>query len=83
LGVISLVLLATLAAVLVTAYWLFRRLRGALDLLTAALLRIARGDHEHRIRLVRRDELGRLFAAFNLMGDTLSTPKPDDESKNT
>ncbi|RDS83731.1 serine/threonine protein kinase [Dyella monticola] len=72
LWVLGLVLLTTLAAVLLTAYWLFRRLRGALDLLVAALLRIARGDHYHRIRLVRHDELGRLFAAFNLMGEALT-----------
>ncbi|HKT29174.1 protein kinase domain-containing protein [Dyella sp.] len=74
LGVIGLVLLTTLAAVLLTAYWLFRRLRGALDLMVASLLRVARGDYQHRIRIVRRDELGRLFAAFNLMGETLGTP---------
>ena len=76
LGVLFLVLLTTLAAVLVTAYWLFRRLRGALDLLVASLLRVARGDYQHRIRIARRDELGRLFAAFNLMGEALGT-QPD------
>lgn len=75
-GVLFLVLLTTLAAVLVTAYWLFRRLRGALDLLVASLLRVARGDYQHRIRIARRDELGRLFAAFNLMGEALGT-QPD------
>lgn len=75
-GVLFLVLLTTLAAVLVTAYWLFRRLRGALDLLVASLLRVARGDYQHRIRIARRDELGRLFAAFNLMGEALGT-RPD------
>lgn len=75
LGVIGLVLLTTLAAVLVAAYWLFRRLRGALDLLVASLLRVARGDHAHRIRIARRDELGRVFAAFNLMGETLGTQR--------
>ena len=74
LGVIGLVLLTTLAAVLLTAYWLFRRLRGALDLMVASLLKVARGDYQHRIRIARRDELGRLFAAFNLMGETLGTP---------
>ncbi|WP_333676204.1 protein kinase [Dyella sp.] len=74
LGVIGLVLLTTLATVLLTAYWLFRRLRGALDLMVASLLHVARGDYQHRIRIVRHDELGRLFAAFNLMGETLGTP---------
>ncbi|WP_233842675.1 protein kinase [Dyella sp. 2HG41-7] len=72
LWVLGVVMLTTLAAVLLTAYWLFRRLRGALDILSTALLRMARGDYQHRIRLIRRDELGRLFASFNLMGETLS-----------
>ncbi|HUA80510.1 MAG TPA: protein kinase [Dyella sp.] len=76
LWVIVAVMLTTLAAVLLTAYWLFRRLRGALDILATALLRIARGDYQHRIRLIRRDELGRLFASFNLMGETLSAQSP-------
>ncbi|GLQ87428.1 serine/threonine-protein kinase [Dyella flagellata] len=75
LGVIGLVLLTTLAAVLLTAYWLFRHLRGALDLIVASLLRMAHGDRQHRIRIVRRDELGRVFAAFNLMGDALGIEK--------
>jgi serine/threonine-protein kinase len=42
-----------------------------LGLLGDALLRVARGDFAHRIRLVRRDEFGRLFATFNLMNSTL------------
>jgi serine/threonine-protein kinase len=75
LGVIALVLLTTLATVLLTAYLLFRRLRGALDLLAASLLRAARGDYLHRIRIARRDELGRVFAAFNLLGETLAAPR--------
>lgn len=74
-GVIALALLTTLAAVLVAAYWLFRQLRGSLDLLVASLLRIARGDYQHRIRIARRDELGRLFAAFNLMAETLGAQR--------
>jgi eukaryotic-like serine/threonine-protein kinase len=32
---------------------------------------VARGDFRHRIRLVRRDEFGRLFASFNLMNGAL------------
>jgi serine/threonine-protein kinase len=76
LGVIGLVLLTTLAAVLLAAYLIFRRLRGALDLLVASLLRMARGDYQHRIRIVRRDELGRLFAAFNLLGEALGAERP-------
>ncbi|MGN2242516.1 protein kinase [Frateuria sp. GZRR33] len=65
------VLLVTLAAVTGAAYWLFRRLLGLLDVLGEAMLRVGRGDFRHRIRLVRHDELGRLFTAFNLMCNAL------------
>ena len=65
------VLLVTLAAVTGAAWWLFRRLLGLLDVLGEAMLRAGRGDFGHRIRLVRHDELGRLFAAFNLMCNAL------------
>jgi eukaryotic-like serine/threonine-protein kinase len=71
LGVIAIVLVLTLAAVVGAAYWLFRRPLNTLNLLGDALLRVARGDYRHRIRLARRDELGRLFAAFNLMNGAL------------
>ncbi len=67
------VLLVTLAAVVGSAYWLSRRLLTLFDLLTAAMLRVARGDFRHRIRLARRDELGRVFAAFNLMNGALQS----------
>ena len=71
LWVIAVVLVLTLAAVVGAAYWLFRRPLNTLDLLGDALLKVARGDFRHRIRLARRDELGRLFAAFNLMNGAL------------
>jgi serine/threonine-protein kinase len=71
LGVILTVLLVTLAVVMGAAYWLFRRPLILLGLVSDALLRVARGDFGYRIRLVRRDELGRLFAAFNLMNTSL------------
>lgn len=73
LWVIALVLVLTLAAVVGAAYWLFRRPLMMLDLFGDALLRVARGDFGHRIRLARRDEFGRLFATFNLMNSTLQT----------
>ncbi|TPG07349.1 HAMP domain-containing protein [Rhodanobacter glycinis] len=73
LSVIVIVLVLTLAAVVGAAYWLFRRPLAMLDLLGEALLRVARGDFRHRIRLVRRDEFGRLFATFNLMNGALQT----------
>ncbi|MEO5812571.1 MAG: protein kinase [Rhodanobacter sp.] len=71
LWVIIAVLIVTLAAVVGAAYWLSRRLLALLDVLGAALLRVAHGDFHYRIRLVRRDELGRLFATFNLMTGAL------------
>lgn len=73
LWVIATVLVLTLAAVVGAAYWLFRRPLMMLGLLGDALLRVARGDFAHRIRLARRDEFGRLFATFNLMNSTLQT----------
>ncbi|MEO7071539.1 MAG: protein kinase [Rhodanobacter sp.] len=71
LGVIAAVLALTLLAVVGMAWWLSRRLLTLLDLITDGLLRLARGETRHRIRLVRRDELGRLFAAFNVMAGAL------------
>ena len=73
LWVIAAVLLVTLAAVVGSAWWLSRRLLTLFDLLTSAMLRVARGDFRHRIRLARRDELGRVFAAFNLMNGALQS----------
>lgn len=71
LWVIATVLLVTLAAVIGAVYGLFRRLLGLLDVLGDAMLRLARGELDYRIRLARRDEVGRLFATFNLMSDAL------------
>ncbi len=71
LGVIAVVLLLTLAAVVGAAYWMSRRLLTLLELVGDALRRVARGDFQYRIRLVRRDELGRLFASFNMMNSAL------------
>ncbi len=83
LWVIAVVLVLTLAAVIGAAYWLFRRPLNMLALLGDALLKVARGDFRHRIRLARRDEFGRLFDAFNLMNGALqarqhrsATPAP-------
>ncbi|HET6431191.1 protein kinase domain-containing protein [Dyella sp.] len=73
LGVIGAVLVVTLLAVIGAAYVLFRRLLTPLALVGDALLRVARGDLRYRIRLMRRDEFGRLFAAFNLMAGALQS----------
>lgn len=73
LWVIFAVLLVTLTAVVGAAFWMSRRLLTLLDLLANAMLQVARGDFHYRIRLVRRDELGRVFTAFNLMNGALQT----------
>ena len=73
LGVIIAVLLITLIAVVGAAWWLSRRLLTLLNLLDSAMMRVAQGDLSHRIRLGRRDELGRVFATFNLMNRALQS----------
>ena len=78
--VIVTVLVVTLTAMIGAAYWLFRRPLALLGLLGDALLRVAGGDYSYRIRLVRRDELGRLFAAFNMMSSALQA-RQSSESK--
>ncbi|RDI98593.1 HAMP domain-containing protein [Dyella solisilvae] len=79
-GVIATVLVVTLMAVVGASYWLFRQPLVLMGMLGDALMRVARGDYRHRIRLVRRDELGRLFAAFNLMTSALEARHPTDAS---
>lgn len=69
--VIAAVLALTLAAMIGAAYLLFRRPLALLGMLGEAMMRVARGEFGYRIRLARRDELGRLFATFNLMNGAL------------
>lgn len=76
LWVITSVLVLTLVVVVGAAYWLSRRLLTLMDLLRSAMLRVAQGDVRYRIRLVRGDEIGRLFAVFNLMLDALQAREP-------
>lgn len=82
LGVIIAVLLVTLVAVVGSAYWLSRRLLALLDLLDNAMLQVARGDFRYRIRLARRDELGRVFATFNLMNGALQSGRAQSQKAN-
>ena len=78
LGVIIAVLLVTLLALAGAAYWLFRQPLALMAMLSDALMRVARGDYQHRIRLARRDELGQLFASFNVMSSALESRHPAD-----
>jgi len=76
--VIAAVLVLTLAAMVGAAYALFRRPLALLGMLGEAMLRVARGEYGYRIRLARRDELGRLFATFNLMNSSLQARQPGE-----
>jgi len=76
--VIAAVLVLTLAAMVGAAYALFRRPLALLGMLGEAMLRVARGEYGYRIRLARRDELGRLFATFNLMNSSLQARQPSE-----
>lgn len=81
--VIVSVLVITLMALVGAAYWLFRQPLALLGMLGDALMRVARGDFSHRIRLARRDELGRLFVAFNLMSSALEARQRNEASPPT
>lgn len=76
--VIAAVLVLTLAAMVGAAYALFRRPLALLGMLGEAMLRVARGEYGYRIRLARRDELGRLFITFNLMNSSLQARQPGE-----
>lgn len=60
-----------LLVVVAGTYWLTRRLQMPLDVVTNALDHIKMGRLEHRIRMHRRDDFERLFAAYNAMADIL------------
>ncbi|WP_018871644.1 serine/threonine-protein kinase [Thioalkalivibrio sp. ALJ16] len=63
--------LVTLLAVLLGAYVLARRLQAPLDTLRGALDQIAQGRLDTRIRARRSDDFERVFAAYNVMADSL------------
>ncbi|OZB81375.1 MAG: hypothetical protein B7X28_05090, partial [Halothiobacillus sp. 13-55-253] len=60
-----------LLVVVAGTYWLTRRLQMPLDAVSNALDQIKMGRLEHRIRMHRRDDFERLFAAYNAMADVL------------
>lgn len=60
-----------LLVVVAGTYWLTRRLQMPLDAVSNALEHIKMGRLEHRIRMHRRDDFERLFAAYNSMADVL------------
>ncbi|GAA0388934.1 two-component sensor histidine kinase [Acrocarpospora corrugata] len=62
-GVAALVLLATVAVTVLSGVRLVRPLRA----LTGAVRRMERGDLAATVQIARKDEIGRLAAAFNAM----------------
>ncbi len=65
-------MVATVITVMAVMWVLSWRLRVPLRLLGRGLDRAARGDLDHRIRVQRQDELGELFARFNIMAEALA-----------
>ncbi|WP_026181572.1 serine/threonine-protein kinase [Thioalkalivibrio sp. ALJ7] len=63
--------LVTLLAVLIGAYVLARRLQAPLNTLRGALDQIGQGRLDTRIRTLRRDDFERVYAAYNVMADSL------------
>lgn len=60
------------AAALALAFWLARRNARPLQELTHGAERIARGEYQHKVYAVGRDEIGTLGRAFNHMSEQLS-----------
>ena len=65
-------MVATVITVMAVMWVLSWRLRVPLRLLGRGLDRAARGDLDHRIRVQRQDELGELFARFNIRAEALA-----------
>ena len=64
-------LAAMLAVAVIASYVLARLFSVPLNMLLTGTYRIGRGDLDHRIDLQRKDEIGRLSAAFNRMVEDL------------
>lgn len=64
-------MVVTVLTVLAGTWVLSWRLRIPLRLLGHGLDRVAEGELDHRIRIHRRDELGELFARYNMMLEAL------------
>ncbi|MGU3538085.1 HAMP domain-containing protein [Methylobacterium sp. A54F] len=61
------------------AYWLAGRMTGPIRLLEEGAARIGAGWFDHRIRVTRRDELGRLAARFNQMAREVAVSRERSE----
>ncbi|MBX9946843.1 MAG: HAMP domain-containing protein [Reyranella sp.] len=71
-----------LLVVIATGGWLSRALLGPLRDLTAGVKRFAGGDHDAKVAVRTRDEIGQLCLAFNGMVDELHEKNVVIESKN-
>ncbi len=59
----------------VIAWLLSRQVTRPLADLTTATEALARGDYDHRVEIVRDDELGRLSDAFNIMAERVASSR--------
>jgi PAS domain S-box-containing protein len=66
-----LLLAAMLTVVILASLFLARLFSGPLNLLLDGTYRIGRGDLDHRMNMPRKDEIGRLSAAFDRMVEDL------------
>jgi adenylate cyclase len=72
-------LFAGTAFAAVLAYWLAGRMTEPIRLLEDGAARIGAGQFDHRIEIVREDELGRLAARFNQMARELALSQERSE----
>ncbi len=63
--------LAALLAGVALSYLLAGQLARPLALLTASAQKFARGEFQHRVRLARKDEIGKLAEAYNFMAESI------------
>jgi PAS domain S-box-containing protein len=73
---ILLTLLAVLAVAAVT-----RGVIGPLEEMAGAAEKVAHGDFQQRVAVQRRDEIGQLAAAFNIMAARIATSRSELESR--
>jgi len=72
----------TLLVVLAIGTWLSHSLTAPLRQLTAGVRRFAAGDHDAKVEVRARDEIGQLCTAFNGMVDDITAKNTVIESKN-
>ena len=69
---VGLLSIGAMLLVLLTSYWLIRRLFKPIDQIQHGVRRFAAGDLAHRVEVKRRDELGDLARSINAMAGEIS-----------